>query len=245
MNNKPRILLAEDDPNLGLLLREYLTIKGLDVNLCEDGEVAWEAFGSGDYDICIFDVMMPRMDGFTLARKIREENQEIPILFLTAKSMKEDRIEGFKIGADDYITKPFSMEELQLRINAILRRYQTSTQPKKEQSQFDFGAFHFDHKLQVLTHTNGKETRLTSKESDLLKMLCENINDVMEREQALKRIWRESNYFTARSMDVYITKLRRYLKEDPEVEIKNIHGKGYRLIAEEKKAPDTAAEVVS
>lgn len=242
MNNKPRILLAEDDPNLGLLLREYLTIKGLDVKLCEDGQVAWEAFESGDYDICILDVMMPRMDGFTLARKIRENNQEIPILFLTAKSMKEDRIEGFKIGADDYITKPFSMEELQLRINAILRRYQTASQPKKEQSKFDFGTFHFDHKLQILTHVDGNETRLTSKEADLLKMLCENINDVMEREQALKRIWRESNYFTARSMDVYITKLRKYLKADPAVEIKNIHGKGYRLIAEEKTATD--AEVV-
>jgi len=234
MNNKARILLAEDDPNLGLLLREYLTIKGLDVKLCEDGQVAWEAFESGDYDICIFDVMMPRMDGFTLARKVRELNTEVPILFLTAKSMKEDRIEGFKIGADDYITKPFSMEELQLRINAILRRSQATTPPKKEQSKFNFGIFHFDHKLQVLKTDDGVETRLTSKESDLLKMLCENINDVMERDDALKKIWRESNYFTARSMDVYITKLRRYLKVDPTVEVKNIHGKGYRLIAEEK-----------
>ncbi len=232
-STKTKLLLAEDDPNLGLLLKEYLFIKGHDVTLCENGELAWEAFNKAEYDFCILDVMMPKLDGFSLARNIRQINQSVPILFLTAKSMKEDKIEGFKIGADDYLTKPFSMEELQLRIDAILRRYNSGIQSKKEQNEFDFGIFHFDHKLQVLNYEN-EEIRLTSKEADLLKMLCENINDVMERDEALKKIWRESNYFTARSMDVYITKLRKYLKVDPSIEIKNIHGKGYRLITQTK-----------
>lgn len=231
MTNKIKLLLAEDDPNLGILLKEYLLIKGYDVTLCLDGEEAWDFFNKAEFDFCILDVMMPKLDGFSLARNIRQVNEEVPIVFLTAKSMKEDKVEGFKIGADDYLTKPFSMEELQLRIDAILRRYRSGVKVKKEQNEFEFGIFHFDHKLQVLKFEDG-EIRLTSKESDLLKMLCENINDVMEREDALKRIWRESNYFTARSMDVYITKLRKYLKVDPSLEIKNIHGKGYRLITD-------------
>ncbi len=235
MSKKNKLLLAEDDPNLGLLLKEYLFIKGYEVTLCENGEVAWDAFNRGEYDFCVLDVMMPKLDGFSLARNIRQINDEVPILFLTAKSMKQDKIEGFKIGGDDYLTKPFSMEELQLRIDAILRRIQAGTKNKHEQNEFEFGIFHFDHKLQVLKH-NESEIKLTSKESDLLKMLAENINDVMEREEALKKIWRESNYFTARSMDVYITKLRKYLKVDPTVEIKNIHGKGYRLITQAKSA---------
>ncbi len=231
MSKKTKILLAEDDPNLGLLLKEYLFIKGFEVNLCEDGEIAWDTFNKGEFDFCILDVMMPKLDGFSLARNIRQINENVPILFLTAKSMKEDKIEGFKIGGDDYLTKPFSMEELQLRIDAILRRYQSGIKNKVEQNEFDFGIFHFDHKLQILQHGE-EEIRLTSKEADLLKMLCESINDVMERDDALKKIWRESNYFTARSMDVYITKLRKYLKVDDTVEIKNIHGKGYRLISQ-------------
>lgn len=235
MSKKNKLLLAEDDPNLGLLLKEYLFIKGYEVTLCENGEIAWEAFNRGEYDFCVLDVMMPKLDGFSLARNIRQVNEEVPILFLTAKSMKQDKIEGFKIGGDDYLTKPFSMEELQLRIDAILRRIQSGVKNKHEQNEFDFGIFHFDHKLQVLNYEES-EVKLTSKESDLLKMLAENINDVMERDEALKKIWRESNYFTARSMDVYITKLRKYLKADPTVEIKNIHGKGYRLITQAKTA---------
>jgi len=231
MSTMPKILLAEDDPNLGLLLKEYLVIKGYDVQRCEDGEAAWKAFQINDFDMCILDVMMPKMDGFTLATNIREINTDTPILFLTAKSMKEDKIKGFKIGADDYITKPFSMEELQLRMDAILRRYHSGSKAQQSQTFFEFGIFKFDHKLQVLKFTD-QEIRLTSKEADLLKMLCENLNDVLERDLALKRIWRESNYFTARSMDVYITKLRKYLKADPSIEIKNIHGKGYRLITQ-------------
>jgi len=235
MSKKNKLLLAEDDPNLGLLLKEYLFIKGYEVTLCENGEIAWEKFNRGEYDFCVLDVMMPKLDGFSLARNIRQVNEEVPILFLTAKSMKQDKIEGFKIGGDDYLTKPFSMEELQLRIDAILRRIQSGVKNKHEQNEFDFGIFHFDHKLQVLNYEES-EVKLTSKESDLLKMLAENINDVMERDEALKKIWRESNYFTARSMDVYITKLRKYLKVDPTVEIKNIHGKGYRLITQAKSA---------
>lgn len=235
MSKKNKLLLAEDDPNLGLLLKEYLFIKGYEVTLCENGEIAWEAFNRGEYDFCVLDVMMPKLDGFSLARNIRQVNEEVPILFLTAKSMKQDKIEGFKIGGDDYLTKPFSMEELQLRIDAILRRIQSGVKNKHEQNEFSFGIFHFDHKLQVLNYAEN-EVKLTSKESDLLKMLAENINDVMERDEALKKIWRESNYFTARSMDVYITKLRKYLKADPTVEIKNIHGKGYRLITQAKSA---------
>ncbi len=231
MSKMPKILLAEDDPNLGLLLKEYLVIKGYEVKLCENGEVAWETFQIGDFDMCILDVMMPKMDGFTLATNIRELNTQVPILFLTAKAMKDDKIKGFKIGADDYITKPFSMEELQLRMDAILRRFQANTKAQSTQTNFEFGIFKFDHKLQVLKYES-EEIRLTSKEADLLKMLCENINDVLERDIALKRIWRESTYFTARSMDVYITKLRKYLKVDPTIEIKNIHGKGYRLITQ-------------
>jgi len=235
MSKKNKLLLAEDDPNLGLLLKEYLFIKGYEVTLCENGEIAWEKFNRGEYDFCVLDVMMPKLDGFSLARNIRQVNEEVPILFLTAKSMKQDKIEGFKIGGDDYLTKPFSMEELQLRIDAILRRIQSGVKNKHEQNEFDFGIFNFDHKLQVLNYEES-EVKLTSKESDLLKMLAENINDVMERDEALKKIWRESNYFTARSMDVYITKLRKYLKVDPTVEIKNIHGKGYRLITQAKSA---------
>lgn len=225
---KTKILLAEDDENLGSLLREYLQAKSYEAHWLSDGEKAYKSFEKNRYDICILDIMMPNKDGITLAREIRMIDPEMPIIFLTAKSMKEDVLEGFSVGADDYMTKPFSMEELIYRIEAILRRTQGIGQQNK-QTEFEIGQFHFDANKQLLTLDN-KSVKLTTKESQLLKLLCNNANNVLERNFALKSIWIDDNYFNARSMDVYITKLRKYLKEDPAVEILNIHGKGYKLI---------------
>ena len=213
MEEKLRILLCEDDENLGMLLREYLQAKNY-------------------YDICVLDVMMPKKDGFTLAQDIRQINADIPIIFLTAKTMKEDILEGFKIGADDYITKPFSMEELTLRIEAILRRVRGKR--SKESTLYQIGRFTFDTQKQLLT-IGDKQTKLTTKESELLGLLCAHANEILQRDFALKTIWIDDNYFNARSMDVYITKLRKHLKEDESIEIINIHGKGYKLIAPEKE----------
>jgi len=228
MEQKTKLLLAEDDENLGLLLKEYLVAKGFDADLYPDGEAAYKGFMKEHYDICILDVMMPKKDGFTLARDIKIVNAEIPVLFLTAKNMKEDVLEGFKLGADDYITKPFSMEELIMRIEAILRRTSQEGQASSQQV-FTLGKFSFDTRKQTLSE--GEESvKLTTKESDLLKLLCQNANKVLERNYALKSIWIDDNYFNARSMDVYITKLRKHLKEEPSVEIINVHGKGYKLI---------------
>ncbi len=225
---KTRILLAEDDENLGLLLKEYLKAKGFETNLFANGELAFRDFVKTQYDICILDVMMPVKDGYTLAKEIRQIDEEIPIIFLTAKSMKEDVIEGFSIGADDYITKPFSMEELLFRIEAILKRTSNSykTAPPDE---FNIGKYVFDVKKQTLQQGE-KVVRLTTKESDLLKLLCTHQNKILDRNFALKTIWLDDNYFNARSMDVYITKLRKYLKEDESVEILNVHGKGFKLV---------------
>lgn len=228
MDQKIRILLAEDDANLGMLLKEYLRAKGFDTVLCEDGELAYQAFQTQMFDLCIFDVMMPKKDGFTLARDIRQENSEIPIIFLTAKNMKEDVLEGFKLGADDYMSKPFSMEELLLRIEAVLRR-SSGLKPEDEQEVFKVGKLTFNAKKQTL-FDGDIETKLTTKESELLRLLCMNANKVLERNYALKHIWADDNYFNARSMDVYITKLRKHLRKDPSVEIINVHGKGYKLI---------------
>ncbi len=225
---KTKILLAEDDENLGSLLREYLQAKSYETHWLSDGEKAYISFEKNRYDICILDIMMPNKDGITLAREIRMIDPEMPIIFLTAKSMKEDVLEGFSVGADDYMTKPFSMEELIYRIEAILRRTQGVGQQNK-QTEFEIGQFHFDANKQLLT-LESKSVKLTTKESELLKLLCNNANNVLERNFALKSIWIDDNYFNARSMDVYITKLRKYLKEDPAVEILNIHGKGYKLI---------------
>lgn len=225
-----KILLCEDDENLGVILREFLQAKGFDTDLCPDGEKGYKAFMQGKYDLCVLDVMMPKKDGFTLAQEIRNVNSEVPIIFLTAKSLKEDVLEGFKLGADDYITKPFSMEELVFRIGAILRR--VNGKKEKEQTVYRLGKYTFDTQKQTLI-ANGKTQKLTTKESELLALLCSHINDVLERNFALKTIWIDDNYFNARSMDVYITKLRKLLKDDPEIEIINIHGKGYKLIAPE------------
>lgn len=228
-NEKLRILLCEDDENLGMLLREYVQAKGFLCDLFGDGDAGFKAFLKGHYDFCILDVMMPKKDGFTMASEIRSMNQDVPIIFLTAKSLKEDILEGFKIGGDDYITKPFSMEELLLRIEAILRR--VKGKKGKDIVAYHLGNLTFDVTKQQLV--NGDEiSKLTTKECDLLNLLCSHANDILERNYALKTIWIDDNYFNARSMDVYITKLRKHLKADPSIEIINIHGKGYKLIAE-------------
>ena len=230
MDEKVNILLCEDDENLGMLLREYLQSKGYNAELCPDGDAGYKAFIKGKYDICALDVMMPKKDGFTLAKEIRAVNSEIPIMFLTAKNLKEDVLEGFKIGADDYITKPFSMEELTLRMEAILRRVRGKK--NREVSLFNIGRFTFDSKKQILS-IDDKTVKLTTKESELLHLLCLHQNEILQRDFALKSIWIDDNYFNARSMDVYITKLRKHLKDDESVEIINIHGKGYKLIVPE------------
>jgi len=230
MKQNVRILLAEDDNNLGLLLNEYLNAKGFETILCDNGNSAYKEFNKSSFDICILDVMMPLKDGFTLAKDIRLINKDIPIIFLTAKSLKEDIVEGLKLGADDYITKPFSMEELLLRIHAILRR--TGNTTEDENKIFNLGKLVFNPQKQELK--DGKKSiKLTTKEAGLLKLLCNNSNKILERNVALKKIWFDDNYFTARSMDVYITKLRKHLQVDKNVEILNVHGKGYKLIVPE------------
>ena len=227
MENKLHILLCEDEESLGMLVREYLQAKGYDAELYLDGEAGYKAFVKGEYDMCLLDVMMPKMDGFTLARELRMINAEVPIMFLTAKNLKDDILEGFKLGADDYLTKPFSMDELVYRMEAILRRVKARN--KQMAVRYQLGRLVFDTQRQLLT-IGEKSTKLTTKESELLTMLCTHMNDVLERDLALKTIWIDDNYFNARSMDVYITKLRKHLKDDPNVEINNVHGKGYRLV---------------
>lgn len=225
-----KILLAEDDINLGSLLEQYLTAKNFDVDLFVDGAKALEGFSKNSYDLCILDVMMPKKDGFELAKDIRAINQKIPLIFLTAKTLKEDVLKGFKIGADDYITKPFNMEELIFRIEAVLRRI--SGNAGQESNIYKLGKFTFDANKQTLV-SDSISNKLTTKEAELLKLLCENKNDILERNFALKSIWKDDNYFNARSMDVYITKLRKHLKTETSIEIMNIHGKGYKLIISE------------
>jgi DNA-binding response OmpR family regulator len=227
--DKIKILLVEDEPNLGSLLKEYLEAKDFSTVLAVNGKEGFEQFSKDKFQLCILDVMMPVKDGFTLAREIRAEDPDIPIVFLTAKSMKEDAIEGFTLGADDYITKPFSMEELLLRIRAILRRAEGKTAKSSGQTEFEIGKYKFDYKHQTLVIA-GSQQKLTTKEAELLKLLCDNINDVLDRNYALKTIWNDDNYFNGRSMDVYIAKLRKYLKEDPAVEVINVHGKGFKLL---------------
>ena len=230
MEETIKILLCEDDENLGMLLREYLLAKGYDTTLCPDGEAGYREFTKGKFDIAVLDVMMPKKDGFTLAQEIRQANADIPIIFLTAKTLKEDILEGFKIGADDYITKPVSMEELTFRIEAILRRVRGKK--SRNRTHYNIGSFSFDTQKQILSRGD-EQTKLTTKESDLLSVLCAHANEILQRDFALKTIWIDDNYFNARSMDVYITKLRKHLKADENVEIINIHGKGYKLITPE------------
>ncbi len=224
-----KILLAEDDANLGTILKAYLEAKGFPTTLCVDGQQAYEAFLEQSFNFCILDVMMPVKDGFALAKEIRKIDKKIPILFLSAKNMQEDILEGLKIGADDYLTKPFSMEELLLRINAIYRRTFPQKTGDTDKTLFRIGRYTFDYARQSLKQ-NGSELKLTSKEAQLLKMLCDRVNDVLDRSEALKKIWLDDNYFNARSMDVYIAKLRKYLKDDPDIELLNVHGRGFKLL---------------
>ncbi|HOP58557.1 MAG TPA: response regulator transcription factor [Bacteroidales bacterium] len=222
-----KILLAEDDINLGNLLKNYLAAKNYDTRLVSNGKLTLKAFNEDIYHLCILDIMMPEMDGLAVARHIRHINPNIPLIFLTAKSQKDDVIEGFRTGADDYITKPFSMEELLYRIQAILKRTANATGVKKD--LYKIGKYSFDPVKQLLTFEKDT-TKLTTKESELLELLCRHRGSILERNYALKTIWIDDNYFNARSMDVYITKLRKYLSKDPSVKILNVHGRGYKLL---------------
>ena len=231
MNSKVRILLAEDDPNLGTLLQEYLEAKDFETVLCTDGDKAFKTFSKQQFDFVILDVMMPVRDGFTVAKEIRTINKKVPIIFLTAKSMKEDTLRGFNLGADDYMTKPFSMEELLVRVNAILRRTDQAQMEGDAKHVFEIGDFAFDYDRQILKHGTN-ETKLTTKENELLYLLTLNKNGVLERNYALNAIWGDDNYFNGRSMDVYIAKLRKHLRPDSTIEIINIHGKGFKLLVD-------------
>lgn len=234
VSNK-KILLVEDDPNFGSILKDYLTMNDFDVTLAKNGMEGFEKFKKDTFDLCILDVMMPYKDGFTLAREIRDKNKEIPIIFLTAKTMKEDVLKGYKVGADDYLNKPFDSEVLLMKIKAIMQRKSSEVKAENTKFEFQIGKFNLNSKLRFLTFENDEPIKLSPKENELLKMLALYENDLMPREVALTKIWRDDNYFTSRSMDVYIAKLRKYLKADENVEILNIHGEGFRLVIKNKE----------
>jgi DNA-binding response OmpR family regulator len=224
-----KILITEDDPNLGQILSEYLTLKGYQTVLCPDGEVGLKTFREQKFDLCILDLMMPKKDGFTLASDIREKDQQTPIIFLTAKSMQEDILNGFKVGGDDYMTKPFSMEELLLRIKAVLKRSSPAEKEAEFPIEFKIGALTYFYKENRLIKPDG-EVKLTTKENELLKLFFENLNNTLDRSAALKKIWKDDSYFNARSMDVYIAKLRKHLKSEEKLKILTIHGEGFRMV---------------
>lgn len=226
-----KILLLEDDPNLGALLKEHLRMSEFEVVLCTNGVDGLAAFNSGKYDLCLVDIMMPKMDGFTFTREIRKIDQSVPVIFLTAKSLQEDKIEGFKTGCDDYITKPFSMEELLLRIHAVLKRSKGAEGLLVTQSSFKIGDYRFDYGRQVLENSKGR-IKLTPKESELLRLLCIHKGQTLEREKALREIWGNTSYFSGRSMDVFISRLRKHFKNDNRIEIMGIRGKGFRLLVD-------------
>ncbi len=225
----PRILLVEDDRNLGLLLQESLGLHGFDVTLCRDGEEALRVFHNQTFDLCLIDVMLPKKDGFSLGRDIRGLHSSVPFIFLTAKSLQEDRIEGFKIGGDDYITKPFNLEELVLRVQAVLRRGRIGEWDAQERRKYNLGSYVFDYETQTLRIKN-RTRKLTTKEAELLRLLCLHTNGVLERRLALQLVWGNDSIFNARSMDVFISRLRKYLAGDDTVEIVNVHGRGYKLV---------------
>ena len=235
-----KILLVEDDHNFGDVLKSYLEMHDFDVTLAPNGEVGLKIFKEKPVDLCILDVMMPKMDGFTLAKEIRRIDLKVPLIFLTAKTMKEDIVAGFKLGADDYVSKPFNSEELLVRIQAVLKRTMAEAEFGEDPKEYEFGNYHFHFPTRILTFKdsdNGKEDqkiKLSPKEAELLKLFCKNINQVLSRSNALKEIWGEDSYFTARSMDVFITKLRKHLKVDDSVEIVNIHGNGFQLLEKEQ-----------
>jgi DNA-binding response OmpR family regulator len=222
-----RLLIVEDDPNFGSVLADYLSLNQFEVELARDGKEGWEAWQKGQFDLALLDVMMPEIDGFGLARMIKERDPDFPIVFLTAKGLKEDVLQGYRIGADDYLVKPFDSEVLLHKIKALLQRTQKTEEWPVE---FVFGAFRYNPKLRILNGPGG-EQQLSPKEGELLALLCANLGDLVRRSDALRRIWKEDNYFTGRSMDVYVAKLRKYLREDPRIEIANVHSEGFRLIA--------------
>jgi DNA-binding response OmpR family regulator len=229
-----KILLVEDDPNFGTVLKDYLSMNDYDVVHAKNGMEGFEKFKKDNYDLCILDVMMPYKDGFTLAKEIREKNTEVPIIFLTAKALKEDVMKGYKVGADDYLNKPFDSEVLLMKIKAIMQRKTSDSVADSKQFEFVIGRFNLNSKLRFLTFDNDEPNKLSPKENELLRLLALHENDLMPRELALTKIWRDDNYFTSRSMDVYIAKLRKYLKRDEDVEILNIHGEGFRLVIKNK-----------
>ncbi|MDA8686032.1 response regulator transcription factor [Robiginitalea sp.] len=225
-----RILLVEDDPNFGIVLKDYLAMNDFDVTLAKNGMEGFEKFKKENFDVCILDVMMPYKDGFTLAKEIREKNEQVPIIFLTAKTMKQDVLKGYKAGADDYLNKPFDSEVLLLKLKALISRKASVNVSDSKQHDFEFGKFHLNSKLRFLRFQDEEPIKLSPKENELLRLLALHQNDLMPRELALTKIWRDDNYFTSRSMDVYIAKLRKYLRKDESVEILNIHGEGFRLV---------------
>lgn len=229
--SKAKLLVVEDDPNLGDILKEYLEMKGYEPTLCRDGDEGWNKFKKDKFDLCLLDIMMPKKDGFTLAKEIKKVQEDLPVLFLTAKNQKDDIIEGLKIGADDYLTKPFSMEELLLRITAILRRTQKSTEVVALKT-YTFGDFILHYDEQFIEGPGGKH-KLTSKENELIRLLASEVNKLVNRSHALKQIWGDDSYFNARSMDVYLSKIRKILKDDPKVQIITVHGEGFKLIVGE------------
>lgn len=231
MNPKKHILLVEDDVNFGTVLRDYLQLNGYQVILARNGLEGFEKFKKNQFDICVLDVMMPYKDGFTLAKEIRSKDKSIPIVFLTAKSMKEDVLKGYKIGADDYLTKPFDSDILIQKLEVLIDRNKQNKEKVRPKSRIPIGDFIFNPRLRTLTYKNDQAKSLSPKENQLLLMLVENQVDLLSRNQALTEIWNDDNYFTSRSMDVYIAKLRKYLSQDPSIEIANIHGEGFRLIA--------------
>jgi DNA-binding response OmpR family regulator len=226
-----KILLVEDDPNLGMLLQDYLQLKGkFEVVLCKDGEEGLKTFTKQNFDLLILDVMMPKKDGFTLGKEIRKFNAQVPIIFATAKGMIEDKTQAFNLGGDDYITKPFRIEELLLRINALLKRVNNNEKSEEEkQTHFTVGRYNFDYAQQVISIGDSHQ-KLSTKEGELLRLLCLRKNEVLTREEALLNIWHDDNYFNGRSMDVFLSKIRKYLRDDPSVEIINVHGRGYKLL---------------
>jgi len=226
VDNRKHIFLVEDDLSFGAVLKSYLEINDYEVTWVDDGKFALERFRNGNYQICILDVMLPNVDGFTVGSEIRKINQDIPLVFLTAKTLKEDILKGYNLGADDYITKPFDTEVLLAKIQAIIKRQ--SVQPVENETIFRIASYEFDSKLRSISR-DGEKQKLSPKEADLLKLLCQNKNELLPRDTALNKIWGEDGYFTARSMDVFITKLRKYLKDDSNIEIKNIHGSGFLL----------------
>lgn len=222
------ILLVEDDQNLGFVVQDALKRKGYNVHLCRDGKEGLRQFNEHPYDLCVLDVMLPHKDGFSLAEDIRTVNAEVPIVFLTAKTQTEDRIAGFKAGGDDYMTKPFSQEELVLRIEAILRRTHGRTEDPRTRDKFELGEYTFDHRNLQLSHPS-EERKLTKKEAEVLRLLCMHTDQVLARELVLNMVWGDDTYFLGRSLDVFISRLRKYLKHDPEVQIVNVHGVGFKL----------------